>query len=178
MTISFVNKLHLGSIFLILAGSLIGILFFHTIQDQQDESHWARDKNEQIQQLLVLENVLDDAELAHRAFLTTQNQSLLLAYSTAQEQAKEILKPFRYSATELSTVLLIQDHALYSQSTAVLKIFRRMPGPWPLMYGFIIVPRPLRDFVYGLIAKNRYRIFGRKDVCRIPTPELQSKFVG
>ncbi|MVM37334.1 response regulator [Spirosoma sp. HMF3257] len=101
MTISFVNKLHLGSIFLILAGSLIGILFFHTIRDQQDESYWARDKNEQIQQLLVLENVLDDAELAHRAFLTTHSQSLLLAYTTSQEQAREILTKLKAAPNDV-----------------------------------------------------------------------------
>ncbi|MVM34801.1 response regulator [Spirosoma sp. HMF4905] len=104
MTISFVNKLHLGSIFLILAGSLIGILFFHTIHDQQEEAQWARGKNKQIQQLLTLENLLDDAELAHRAFLSTYNQSLLLAYSTAQEQAKEILTKLKDSPNDLQQI--------------------------------------------------------------------------
>lgn len=97
--------------------------------------------------------------------------------SLQSENVKELLRPFHYTTEEISTVLLIQNNTLYTQSTAVLRICRLMPGVWPLLYGFIVVPRPLRDFLYNLVAKNRYKIFGRKDSCRIPTPELQSKFV-
>lgn len=98
--------------------------------------------------------------------------------SLQSESAKELLRPFHYSTGEISTVLLIEDGRLHAQSTAVLKIFRQMPGAWPLMYGFMVLPRPFRDFLYNLVARNRYKIFGRKDTCRIPTPELRSKFVG
>ncbi|QMW05827.1 hybrid sensor histidine kinase/response regulator [Spirosoma foliorum] len=101
MTISFVNKLHLSSIFLTLSGSLIGVLFFQTIQDQQQESRWARGKNLQIQQLLTLENLLDDAELAHRSFLSTRNQALLLAYSTAQEEARKTISELKTTPNDL-----------------------------------------------------------------------------
>ncbi len=98
--------------------------------------------------------------------------------SLQSESVKGLLRPFNYSTDEISTVLLIQDGQLYSQSTAVLKIFRQMPGAWPLMYAFVVLPKPIRDFFYNLVARNRYKIFGRKDTCRIPTRELRSKFVG
>jgi predicted DCC family thiol-disulfide oxidoreductase YuxK len=98
--------------------------------------------------------------------------------SLQSEVVRELLRPFHYSTDEISTVLLIEDGQLHAQSTAVLKIFRQMPGAWPLMYSFMVLPRPFRDFLYNLVARNRYKIFGRKDACRIPTPELQSKFVG
>lgn len=98
--------------------------------------------------------------------------------SLQSERVKELLRPLHYSTSELSTVLLLEGDQLYTRSTAVLKIFRRMPGVWPLLYALMVVPRPVRDFLYDLVARNRYRIFGRKDACRIPTPELQSKFVG
>ncbi len=96
--------------------------------------------------------------------------------SLQSPRVKDLLKQFHYSTNDVS-VLLIQNNQLYSQSTAVLKIFRQMPGGWPLLYGFIGVPKSLRDFLYDLIARNRYTIFGRKDTCRIPTPELKSRFV-
>jgi predicted DCC family thiol-disulfide oxidoreductase YuxK len=98
--------------------------------------------------------------------------------SLQSEHVKELLQPLHYSANELSTVLLLQDNQLYSRSTAVLKIFRQMPGPWPLLYTFIILPRPLRDYFYDLVARHRYRMFGKRDACRVPTPELKAKFVG
>ena len=50
-------------------------------------------------------------------------------------------------------------------------------GGWPLFYAFIIVPRPVRDVVYKWIARNRYRWFGKRDTCRIPTPELKARFL-
>jgi predicted DCC family thiol-disulfide oxidoreductase YuxK len=52
-----------------------------------------------------------------------------------------------------------------------------MNGLWPLMYGFIIVPKFIRDGIYNWIAKNRYRWFGKKEACMIPTPEIRSRFL-
>jgi predicted DCC family thiol-disulfide oxidoreductase YuxK len=91
--------------------------------------------------------------------------------------AKDLLKRYGHTSEHITTVLLVQNNKLYSQSTAVLKIFRLMPGAWPLLYAFIAIPSPLRDFLYNLVARNRYKIFGRKDTCRISSPELQSKFI-
>lgn len=76
-----------------------------------------------------------------------------------------------------ASIVLIEGGACYRQSTAALRIARRLRGLWPLLYGFIIVPRPLRDAIYDWIARNRYRWFGRRDTCRIPTPELRDRFV-
>ena len=92
-------------------------------------------------------------------------------------KVKELLKQYHYDANDISTVILIENNKLYPQSTAVLKIFRQMNGAWPWLYAFIIVPKPIRDFVYQLIARNRYKLFGKKDACMIPTPELKAKFI-
>lgn len=88
-----------------------------------------------------------------------------------------MLQQYHYNADDLSTVILIEKDKLYSQSTAVLKILRQMSGAWPLMYAFIIVPKAIRDFAYQQIARNRYKLFGKKDSCMVPTPELRAKFV-
>ena len=97
--------------------------------------------------------------------------------SLQSPKVKALLKEYQYDATEISTVLLLEESHLYTQSTAVLKIFRKMGGAWPLLYAFIIVPKPIRNFVYNLVARNRYRLFGRKDSCMMPTPELKARFV-
>ena len=97
--------------------------------------------------------------------------------SLQSDQAKELLKTFSHSSNDLSTVILVEDNQLYSQSTAVLKIARNMGGAWPLLYGFIIIPKPIRDFFYKLFANNRYKLFGKKDSCMMPTPALKAKFI-
>ena len=79
---------------------------------------------------------------------------------------------------ELGSVLLVEGGRVYARSTAALRIARRLRGAWPLLSVLVVVPRPIRDAVYDWIARNRYRWFGRQEACRIPTPELRSRFVG
>lgn len=66
---------------------------------------------------------------------------------------------------------------VYDRSAAALRIARALRWPWPLLGAFWIVPRPLRDWIYRIIARNRYRWFGRRDACMMPTPELQARFL-
>jgi predicted DCC family thiol-disulfide oxidoreductase YuxK len=85
---------------------------------------------------------------------------------------------FGLNNSELNSVLLIKQEILYQKSNAALEIARNLTGGWPLLYGFKIIPAFLRDWIYNWIARNRYRWFGKKDACMIPTPELKSRFVG
>lgn len=66
---------------------------------------------------------------------------------------------------------------LLRKSDAVLHIAAQMSYPWKLLAVFKIVPRVIRDFVYDQVAARRYRWFGRRDTCRIPTPDLRSRFI-
>ena len=75
------------------------------------------------------------------------------------------------------SIVLIEGGRLYERSDAVLRIARRLSGLWPLAYIFVVLPKPLRDALYGWIAANRYRWFGKQDACRIPTPELRARFL-
>ena len=75
------------------------------------------------------------------------------------------------------SIVLVEDHRAYIQSTAALKIARRLDGLWPVFYGLIIVPRPIRDLAYKLFAKYRYKLFGRQDACMIPRPEVRARFL-
>jgi predicted DCC family thiol-disulfide oxidoreductase YuxK len=93
------------------------------------------------------------------------------------EAAKALLLRHGLDAQQLQSVALIEEGSCYTRSTAALRIARRLSGPWRLLYGLIGVPRSMRDFVYDWIARNRYRWFGRRDACRVPTPELRSRFL-
>ena len=75
------------------------------------------------------------------------------------------------------SIVLIDEGRLFTRSTAALRIARRLRFPWPLLYGLIVVPRPLRDFLYDWVARNRYRWFGKRDSCMLPTPELRARFL-
>ncbi len=75
------------------------------------------------------------------------------------------------------SIILWNSGQLYSKSTAALKISRHMDGAWKGLYAFMIIPRFIRDFVYEIIAKNRYKWFGKRDSCRMPTKDIKNRFL-
>jgi len=76
---------------------------------------------------------------------------------------------------DLGTVVLLEEGRALTRSTAALGIARRLRAPWPLLGLLLLVPRPLRDAMYDVVARRRYRWFGAADACRVPTPELRSR---
>ena len=93
------------------------------------------------------------------------------------EGARQLLSSFDFPDENLTTIVLVEDSNIYTQSDAVLKIFKRLGGFWKFFSIFIFIPRPIRDWIYRLIAKYRYSIFGKRKECMIPTPELKSRFL-
>lgn len=79
--------------------------------------------------------------------------------------------------TVTDSVVLIEDGRVYTYSTAALRVARKLKGPWRLFYVFIFAPKFIRDFFYRLFAKYRYKMFGKKDECMLPTPEIRSRFL-
>jgi predicted DCC family thiol-disulfide oxidoreductase YuxK len=84
------------------------------------------------------------------------------------ERGGRLLAEAGLKTSGTGTVVLALEDKFYLRSTAALRVFRLLGGGWRLLYGFIIIPRFIRDFVYDIIAKTRYRIFGRSSSCYIP----------
>ena len=93
------------------------------------------------------------------------------------EAARPLLAEARLASDFLDNIVLVEDGACYVRSTAALRIVRRLSWPWPLLYAAVVIPRPLRDFVYDWVARNRYRWFGKSDVCRLPPPSVRERFL-
>lgn len=91
--------------------------------------------------------------------------------------ARRVLELHDTPAPLPDAIVLVDDGQLFTRSTAALRIARRLTFPWPLAYAFIAVPRPLRDWIYDLVARHRYRWFGKRDHCMVPTPALRSRFI-
>jgi predicted DCC family thiol-disulfide oxidoreductase YuxK len=79
--------------------------------------------------------------------------------------------------TAPGSIILLEDGKIYRRSTAALRIARRLGFGWKLLYGLIIVPVFIRDFIYDQIAKRRYSIWGKEESCMVPTVELKAKFL-
>jgi len=76
-----------------------------------------------------------------------------------------------------STILIVPGEAYYLKSNAALQISKNLTGLYPLLSVFLVIPSGIRDFFYDIIARNRYKWFGKKEECQIPTPEERAKFL-
>jgi len=102
----------------------------------------------------------------HFKFGASQNpegRALLARFGTTREAARSLI--------------LIDDGQLYLRSTAALRITRHLRPPWNLFSAFLIVPRPIRDFVYSVVAAVRHRIAGASNACEIPPPEIRARLI-
>lgn len=78
---------------------------------------------------------------------------------------------------QLDSIILFEATRVYTRSTAVLRIARRLAFPWCLAVALRILPAGIRDYLYDLLARNRYRWFGQRESCRMPTPESRERFL-
>ena len=93
------------------------------------------------------------------------------------ERARSILKEYKLETDYLDSIVLVRGDRVFYKSRAALEISRKLKGLWPLFYIFIVIPKFIRDPVYDWIAANRYRWFGKRDSCRLPTPEEKERFL-
>ena len=93
------------------------------------------------------------------------------------EAAAAVFRDAGVPAPRLDSIVLVQDGAVAVRSTAVLRVARGLRFPWPLAYAAIVVPPFIRDRVYDVIAARRYKWFGRRDACMVPTPDLKQRFL-
>ena len=111
-------------------------------------------------------------------FTIKKNTKANILFAPLQSAAgHKLLQQYELPLDDLQSFIFIENGEVYKQSTAALKVCRHLKGLWPLCYGFIIIPKFIRDGIYNWVAKNRYKWFGKKDSCMIPTPELKKQFL-
>lgn len=93
------------------------------------------------------------------------------------EAGKSLITQFKINLTGIDSVILIKENSYYIKSTAFLKIINKLKGLWKIFYIFIIIPRPIRNFFYDILARNRYKWFGKRDECMLPTKDMEERFL-
>ncbi|MFT5077074.1 MAG: putative DCC family thiol-disulfide oxidoreductase YuxK [Flavobacteriaceae bacterium] len=111
-------------------------------------------------------------------FVIKKDKNDVFRFAALQSEiGKQYINKFNIDPSQTDSIILIDGDKHYIKSTAALNVTKSLKGGYPLLYAFIIVPKFIRNWVYDVIAKNRYKWYGEKESCMIPTPELKSKFL-
>ena len=111
-------------------------------------------------------------------FTIKRDKKNTIRFAALQSNAgKELIQQYGLPADDMRSFILIENGKVYNRSTAALKVCRYLSGLWPLCYGLIIVPAFMRNGIYDWIAKNRYKWFGERQECMIPSQDIRAKFL-
>ncbi len=111
-------------------------------------------------------------------FVISRDPERYFRYASLQsESGAYYVHKFKIDTRKVDSVLLVKNDKIYQKSTAALRIARKLKSPVKLLYVFIVVPPFIRNIVYDFIARNRYRWFGKRETCRLPTNEERDMFL-
>lgn len=111
-------------------------------------------------------------------FVIRHDTHALFRFASLQgKTGQQLLQQYGLSDALMNSFVLIQNNKAFTKSTAALLVSKQLSGPIKLLYAFLLVPPFIRDAVYKLIAKNRYKWFGRKDTCMVPSKLLVNRFL-
>ncbi|RPA66428.1 DUF393 domain-containing protein [Cyclobacteriaceae bacterium YHN15] len=111
-------------------------------------------------------------------FIIKRDRKNHFKFTSLQDNVTQrLLKEYRIEEGYLDSIILIRGNQIFYKSRAALEISKKLSGIWPILYSFIILPSFLRDPIYDWIANNRYKWFGKKETCRLPSEDEKSKFL-
>jgi predicted DCC family thiol-disulfide oxidoreductase YuxK len=112
------------------------------------------------------------------AFIIARDRRAQFGFASLQSDAgRRLLREVNGETPLPDTFVLVEEGRAFTQSTAALRIAERLGFPWSLAALFRVLPRPIRDRAYTLVARNRYRWFGKRETCMMPTPDLRRRFL-
>ncbi len=111
-------------------------------------------------------------------FILKRERAAELKFAPLQsDSGKSLLQKYGYTPNYLNGLILIENNRAHDRSSACLRIAGKLSFPWNLLFLLLIIPKPLRDLIYGIIASVRYRWFGKKESCSLPHGEDQTRFL-
>jgi predicted DCC family thiol-disulfide oxidoreductase YuxK len=110
-------------------------------------------------------------------FIIDRDKKGVFMFGTLQQERVKDMLEIMGLQNYRQSVIYIESGKTYTESTAALKILKKLGGLWSMAYVFVLIPKFIRDFIYRLIARNRYKWFGKRARCRMPESEITARFI-
>ncbi|MBL0145548.1 MAG: thiol-disulfide oxidoreductase DCC family protein [Chitinophagaceae bacterium] len=130
-----------------------------------------------IQPIILFDGVCNFCNSSVNFVIKRDKQAVIKFAALQSATGQQLLQQYSLPVNKMQSFVFIENGITYTQSTAALKVCKYLKGLWPLCSGFIIVPKFIRDGLYNYIAKNRYKWFGQKNSCMIPSPDIKARFL-
>jgi predicted DCC family thiol-disulfide oxidoreductase YuxK len=134
-------------------------------------------ENNSAKKIVLFDGVCNLCSGSVQFILKRDKKNQFLFGSLQGNYGQEMLRKYRLPANEFNSFMLIEEEKLYTKSSGALRMLKHLGGAWALLYVFIVVPKFIRDAVYNLVARNRYKWFGKKNECWLPGPEWKARFL-
>ncbi|TYB76626.1 DUF393 domain-containing protein [Bizionia saleffrena] len=130
-------------------------------------------------QLILFDGVCNLCNTSIQYVIRHDKKNTFLFAALQSDVGREMITKFNIDPLKTDSILLYSPvKGMYTKSTAALRIAKHLGFPVNVLPVFLIFPTCIRNMVYDFVAKNRYKWYGKKEQCMIPSPELQSKFIG
>ncbi|MGB5322260.1 thiol-disulfide oxidoreductase DCC family protein [Lutimonas sp.] len=127
--------------------------------------------------ILLFDGICNLCNASVQFILKKDQKEQFLFASLQSDAAEKLLLQYKDKKIGMDSIVLIEDGKVYQKSTAVLKICQHLNWPWRIFLVGAYIPKSWRDKLYDLIAKNRYRWFGKKDTCTVMIPAYKNRFI-
>jgi predicted DCC family thiol-disulfide oxidoreductase YuxK len=133
--------------------------------------------NPEEKKIVLFDGVCNLCTNSVQFILKRDKKNQFLFGSLQGNYGRDILQKYQLPADNFNSFMLLEGTELYTRSTGALRMLKYLGGVWSLLYIFIIIPKFIRDGVYNLVARNRYKWFGKQNECMVPTPDLKARFL-
>ncbi len=130
------------------------------------------------QNLILFDGVCNFCNSAVQMVIEIDRQKIFKFAAIQSELGQRLYHQHGLDPVDIQTLMLVDGDRVLTKSDAVLAVLSRLDGGWQYLGAFSAIPQPLRDWAYSEFARQRFALFGRRDSCMVPTPELRERFVG
>ena len=127
--------------------------------------------------IILFDGVCNLCNKSVQRVLKNDKKNIFKLAALQSQVGQQLLQKYNLPLVNFGSFVLLQNDKIYLKSTAALLVAKQLSGPIKLLYGFMIVPVFIRNFLYDIIAKNRYKWFGKQATCMVPTEAMKEKFL-
>ncbi|KIY23394.1 MULTISPECIES: thiol-disulfide oxidoreductase DCC family protein [Mesobacillus] len=126
--------------------------------------------------VILFDGVCNFCDASVQFILKRDKKERFFFASLQSDAGQKLLKKY-HVPEDVDSMIVIEDGRVFYKSEAALRISRQLKSPWWLLYGFILIPAPIRNIGYDFIAKNRLKWFGQKERCMLPPENFRRRFL-